>query len=230
MAPIVAFGTTVAVGVAGFVALTGIGVVDALFWILDPTSIELHFESHGGPERLTKAFGIVVFGSLVLSGLWVGESVLDTVFGNQFQEELRQVRIQQSIDGLSDHVVICGYGMFGRTVAQQLEATDRDVVVVESDQTVFDRVGDDMLAVRGDARQEDVLTEAGVERAAAVIAGIDDSNVNIQIAILTSQLSPNARLVVRVGEEMYESLARRAGADTVVIPEKVSGDEVVDGL
>ena len=230
MAPIAAFALTVAVGVAGFVALTGIGVVDALFWIIDPTSIELYFESHGGPERLTKAFGIVVFGSLVLSGLWVGESVLDTVFGNQFQEELRQVRIQQSIDGLSDHVVICGYGMFGRTVAQRLRAAGREVVVVESDRAVFDQVGEDTLAVRGDARQEDVLTEAGVERADAIVAAIDDSNVNIQIAILTSQLSPDARLVVRVGEEMYESLARRAGADTVVIPEKVSGDEVVDGL
>jgi voltage-gated potassium channel len=230
MAPIAAFGATVLVGVVGFVVLTGIGLIDALFWILDPTSIELYFESHDGPERLTKGFALVVFGSLVLSGLWVGESVLDTVFGNQFQEELRQVRTQQSIDDLSSHVVICGYGMFGRTVAQQLRADGRDIVVVESDDSVFDQVADETLAIQGDARREEVLERAGVARADAVVGAIDDSNVNIQIAIVTSQLSPDARLVVRVGDEMYESLARRAGADTVVIPEVVSGDDVVNGL
>jgi voltage-gated potassium channel len=36
--------------------------------------------------------------------------------------------------------------------------------------------------------------------------------------------------VVRIGDEMYESTARRIGADTVVIPEIVSGTEVVDAL
>ncbi|WP_299263220.1 hypothetical protein [Halorientalis sp.] len=47
---------------------------------------------------------------------------------------------------------------------------------------------------------------------------------------MTSQLAPDADLVVRVGDETYESVARRAGADTVVIPEAVSGSNVVDGL
>lgn len=36
--------------------------------------------------------------------------------------------------------------------------------------------------------------------------------------------------MVRIGDEMYESTARRIGADTVVIPEIVSGTEVVDAL
>jgi voltage-gated potassium channel len=69
----------------------------------------------------------------------------------------------------------------------------------------------------------------GPERA-AVIAAIDDSNANIQIGVSTSQIAPEAHLVVRIGDEMYESTARRIGADTVVIPEIVSGTEVVDAL
>jgi voltage-gated potassium channel len=75
--PLAAFGTTVLVGVVGFVALTGISVVDAAFWLLDPTSIELHFEAHDGPERATKAFAVGVFVALVLAGIWVGESAVD---------------------------------------------------------------------------------------------------------------------------------------------------------
>jgi voltage-gated potassium channel len=229
--PLSAFGTTVVVGLAGFVTLAGIGVVEAAFWLLDPTSIDLHFQRHDGPERLTKAFAVVVFASLVVAGVWVGESVLDAAFDGKLTDELQRMRHQQAIDDCTDHTVICGYGMFGRTVADQLDRRGEDVVVVESDGDVASSAAnEDRLLVQGDARDEAVLQRAGVERARAVVAAIDDSNANIQIGIVTSQLAPDARLVVRVGDEMYESLARRSGADDVVIPEVVSGTDVVDGL
>jgi voltage-gated potassium channel len=228
--PISLFVVLVLGAVAGFVFLTGIGLVDAAFWLLDPTSIELYFEAHSGPETLTKAFALLVFSALILSGLWIGESVLNTVFGGQFREELRRVQTQSTIDELSDHTIICGYGMFGRTVAEQLTERGEDVVVIELDESNIERFGEGVLAVQGDARREAALEQAGITRAGAVVAGIDDSNVNIQIGIVTSQLAPDARLVLRVGDEMYESLARRAGADTVVIPEIVSGTDVVADL
>jgi Trk K+ transport system NAD-binding subunit len=137
----------------------------------------------------------------------------------------------RAIADLDDHVVICGYGMFGRTVADSL-ATDRDVVVVETDEAQYERAIDEpgVRAVNADARREETLTEAGVRRADTVVAAIDDSNANIQIAIATSQLAPEVTLVVRVGDEMYESLARRAGADEVIIPEVVSGKRVIEAL
>ena len=228
--PISLFGSTILVGIGGFVLLTGITVVDAAFWILDPTSIELYFESHRGPEQVTKAFALVVFSALVLSGLWIGESVLNTVFGGQFRKGIRRVQTRNTIDDLSDHTIICGYGMFGRTVAEQLCRQGEDVVVIETDESGVKRAASEVLALQGDARREEALRQAGITRARSVIAGIDDSNVNIQIGIVTSQLAPDARLVVRVGDEMYESLARRAGADTVVIPEVVSGLDVVGDL
>jgi voltage-gated potassium channel len=121
--------------------------------------------------------------------------------------------------------------MFGRTVADSLEDR-RDVVVVETDEAQYERALDreGVLAVNADARREETLTAAGVRRADTVVAAIDDSNANIQIAIAASQLAPGVRLVVRVGDEMYESLARRAGADEVIIPEVVSGRQVTESL
>lgn len=50
------FALVVAAGVAGFTLLGGVGVIDALFWLLDPTSIELHFQSHDGPATLVTDF------------------------------------------------------------------------------------------------------------------------------------------------------------------------------
>ncbi|MFB6303735.1 MAG: TrkA family potassium uptake protein [Haloferacaceae archaeon] len=228
--PLATFAVLLVAGVVGFVVLTGVSVVGAAFWLLDPTSIELYFEHHSGPERATKAFAVVLFGALILTGIWVGESALDAAFDGRLGRELKRMQTQRTIDALSGHVVVCGHGMFGRTVAQRLRERDRDVVVVEADPQERDRMADDALVVAGDARREETLREAGVDRAAAVVAAIDDSNANIQIGVSVSQIAPESRLVVRVGDEMYESTARRVGADTVVIPEVVSGSRVVDDL
>jgi Trk K+ transport system NAD-binding subunit len=147
-------------------------------------------------------------------------------------EELKRMQNDRAIADLDDHVIICGYGMFGRTVVDSLRSADRDVVVVETDETQYERAlaTEGVLAVNADARREETLVDAGVRRADTVVAAIDDSNVNIQLSIAASQLAPEVTLVVRVGEEMYESLARRAGADEVVIPEVVSGRQVIESL
>jgi Trk K+ transport system NAD-binding subunit len=87
-----------------------------------------------------------------------------------------------------------------------------------------------VLAFEGDGRTEEALRSVGVERAKSVVCAVDNSNANIEMAIVVNQVSPECRLVVRVGDEMYESLARRAGADEVVIPEVVSGERVTEDI
>ena len=224
--PIAAFVAVAAVGVAGFVALEGVSVVTATFWLLDPTSIELH-----GVGDAVRGFALLVFGGLILTGLWLGETVVGAAFGGQIQEELKRVTTERRIDELDDHVVVCGYGMFGRTVSNTLTNDGRDVVAIEQDDDRMARIAEaDVLGVRGDARREETLRDAGVDRAGVVVAAIDDSNANIQIAIMASQLAPDVRVVVRVGDEMYSTLARRAGADEVIIPEIVSGQHVTQSL
>jgi voltage-gated potassium channel len=228
---VLAFAAVVVAGVAGFVALADVGLVEAAFWLVDLTSVELHFQDHAGPERATKAFAVLVRAGLVVAGLWFGETVISAAFGGQIQEELRRVQTDATIDELEEHVVICGYGMFGRTVAEAMADRGRTVVAVETDETEATRAREDgHLVVRGDGRREDILREAGVERAGTLVAAIDDSNANVQIAVVGSQLAPDVRVVVRVGEEMSETLARRAGADEVVIPEVVSGRSLAGQL
>ncbi|MDY6779038.1 MAG: hypothetical protein SV760_00505, partial [Halobacteria archaeon] len=54
LVPVSVFATVVLLGIAGFVYLADVGVVEATFWLIDPTSIELHFSEHSGPETATK--------------------------------------------------------------------------------------------------------------------------------------------------------------------------------
>lgn len=229
--PLLTFTVIVIAGVVGFRTLGGVGAIDALFWLLDPTSIELHFQQHDGPARLVKAYAIVILTGLVVAGLWTGETLLSALFGGRILEEVTQMQTKQQIDDQANHVIICGYGMFGKTIAARLRETDTPVVVVELGETQFQGATDDgMLAIRGDARHEETLSEAGIRRATTVIGAIDDTNANVKIAVTASQLAPSVRVVVRAGDQMDEAVARRVGADEVIVPEVVSAEQVCSDL
>lgn len=230
LAPICSFVGVTAAGVLGLAYLGDVGLIEATFWLVDLTSIELHFETHDGPERLVKLYAVVVTVGLVLTGLWIGETALSAVFGGQIRDAVTEATMKRQLSEIDDHVVVCGYGMFGRTIANRL-SDEKPVVVVEVDDSTANRVREDgHLLVQGDARREQVLDEAGIDRASKLVAAIDDSNVNIQIAIVSGTAPNTPELLVRVGDEMYESVAREAGADEVVIPEVVSGRHVTHGL
>jgi len=229
--PVVTFAALVVAGVAGFSRLGDIGVVEAAFWLLDPTSIELYFQTHDGPVTLVRGYAVVVLSGLVVAGLWIGETVVSAAFGGQIQAELTRMQIAQRIDELEDHVVVCGYGTFGQTVAAELTASERDVVVIEQAEEQYQEALDDgHLALAGNASREDVLTDAGVKQAETVVGAIDDTNANIQIAVVASQLAPTVKLIVRAGDRRDETVARRVGADEVIIPEVVSGEQVSERL
>ena len=229
--PVLAFTTLVVLGVIGYRSLGGIGTVEAIFWLLDPTSIELHFQEHAGPETLTKSLAIVLQGSLIVVGLWIGETVFSAVFGGRLMDEVKRMQTKQSIDDLENHIVVCGYGTYGKTIARRLQEADRPFVVVEQDDTQYERAIDDgALAIQGDARYEETLTEAGIKRSSTIIGAIDDTDTNVKIAVTASQLAPMVRVIVRAGDQMDEAVARRVGADEVVVPEVVSGDQTFEIL
>lgn len=229
--PVLAFAVVVLTGVTGFTLLSGVGIVEAAFWLIDPTSIELFYQHHDGPVTVVKAFAIVITTSLVVSGLWIGETVFSAVFGGRLMEEVTRMQTKKNVDELENHVIVCGYGTFGKTIADRLAESGTPVVVVEEDDTQFQRAIDDgLLTIQGDARHEDTLTEAGVQRADTVVGAIDDTNANVKIAVTASQLSPMVHVVVRAGDQMDEAVARRVGADEVIVPEVVSGEQVFETL
>lgn len=89
-----------------------------------------------------------------------------------------------------------------------------------------DQTAEEYLVVDGDVRRESVLADAGVERATTLVAAIDDSNVNVQIALVAEELAPTVTTIGRVADATDEDLARRARADRVVVPEVLSGRDV----
>jgi voltage-gated potassium channel len=136
-------------------------------------------------------------------------------------------RTQKMIDSLTDHHIICGFGRVGRQVARDLNAGRAKYVVVDANPESRHRA--EALRVHlieGDASDDAVLEQAGIQRARSIIACADSDANNVFITLTARELRGDIVIVARAANEDTEKKLKRAGADRVISPYKASGTEM----
>ncbi|RMG60882.1 MAG: hypothetical protein D6713_01635 [Deltaproteobacteria bacterium] len=154
---------------------------------------------------------VIVFGvgTVVVSV----QSVFEAVVRKKIEEVLTLP--QKRFDG-EDHIIVCGYGKVGRALVRRLRDGDTPFVVVENDQErVREMVLKGIPCIEGDARKEDVLQRAGIEKASLLFAPLDDTS-NVFVTLTAKLLNPSIRVVAKVEDWANEPKLKKAGADHVI--------------
>jgi voltage-gated potassium channel len=132
--------------------------------------------------------------------------------------------MQSKIAKLSDHYLICGFGRVGQQIAQDLKSAGAPFVVIDDNPEMRPEAEFlDVLLVEGRGSDDEVLKEAGIDRARAVIACMDSDAENIFTTLTARELRPEVQIVARAARDSSERKLLRAGADEVVSPYKASG-------
>ena len=125
---------------------------------------------------------------------------------------------------LKDHYIICGHGRLGRIIARQLSHAGIPLVVVESDPAIISKVeAQGYTFIAGDATREEVLLEAGIERAKGLVAVLHSDAGNVYITLTARSLNPRLFIVARGEEPGSQQKLLRAGADKVESPYEMGG-------
>ena len=136
----------------------------------------------------------------------------------------RSRRMRRRLDELHNHFIVCAYGRVGRAIARELDAENVPFVVVDSRAELQpDLEHDDRCYLTGDASDEAVLRQAGIERAQGLICAVDSDAENVFITIVARSLSPDLLIVARAAREQSADRLYRAGATHVVSPYATSG-------
>lgn len=139
---------------------------------------------------------------------------------------LKRKRIKRKIMGLEDHTIICGFGRNGQQAADKLLMYKRPFVVIEKDATVVERFQDRILFVEGDANADEVLVQAGIHHARNLISAVPDDAENLFIVLSARQLNANLFIISRASQVSSVRKLELAGADKVVMPNKIGGDHM----
>ncbi len=154
-------------------------------------------------------------------------TVAEFFVSGQLQDILDRCRTEKMIDSYSDHYIVCGYGRVGREVARDLKTQAAEIVVIDHNPMHREpATADGVIYIEGHASDDEVLMQAGIERAAAVIACVDSDAENIFIALSARELSAKVQVIARASAEDAERKLIRAGANEVISPYKMTGSEM----
>ncbi|WP_067036988.1 potassium channel family protein [Allomuricauda sp. CP2A] len=141
-------------------------------------------------------------------------------------EALKKKRVKKQIDSLSNHVVVCGFGRNGMQAADKLMAYKKPFVVIEKNKEIIERYADEVLFVEGDANEDDILLEAGIDRAHYLITAVPDDAANLFIVLSARQLNKNLFIISRASQVTSQKKLEFAGANKVIMPDKIGGDHM----
>lgn len=215
----------IAIGTIGFAATQGVSIPYAFLWTLDTiTTLGTIPEPHDAAGRVV-VVGLEIFGIGTLFYALV--TVAEFIVSGQLSGLLEERRTQKMIDSYNDHYIICGYGRVGRQVARDLRAAGAKYVVI--DDNPDNRESAQAVGVRyieSPPADDEVLQQAGIERARGVIACVDSDAENIFIALTARELRADILVIARASAEDSEKKLLRAGANRVISPYKTSGHEM----
>jgi voltage-gated potassium channel len=149
----------------------------------------------------------------------------------EIQKHLGHQRMRRQIEMLTDHTIVAGYGRVGGLVADELAAANVPFVVIELSQEKADDLGRrGFLHIIGDATEEQVLREAGLERAKTLVTAMPSDADNVFITLTARQMVPDVMIVSRAEQPSTPKKLRQAGADHVVLPAVIGAHRIVSLL
>jgi voltage-gated potassium channel len=141
--------------------------------------------------------------------------------------ELKHKKMQKEIDSLSDHIVICGFGRNGKQSAKKLLMHNRPFVVIESNKELIEKYQKDgILFVCGNAKEDEALNHAGLDRAECLISALPNDSDNVFVVLSARQINSKMRIISRASNESSYSKLKLAGANNVILPDIIGGDHM----
>ena len=212
------------VGFVGYLLL-GLSALDALYQTVITISTvgyrEVGVDEESAAYRLFTIF--VILGGVGTAFYTLGV-LLETLIEGRLTDQLWRRRMERTIAAMSDHVIDCGWGRVGRTIARDIAAAGKEVVVIDIDP---ERLLDlDLPFVEGDATDDAVLSAASLETASALVAALDSDAANLYVTLSGRSARSDLFIVARARVESAEPKLAQAGADRVVNPQYIGGERI----
>ena len=213
-------------GTIGYMLLEGYSALDALFM----TVITLSTVGFGTLRPLSdpgKLFTLF----LILVGVATFSFYLTRFFSfiveRGFMDALERRRMSKKIAHLKGHYVVCGHGRIGSVVVEELQHFGKQMLIIEKNEDKIQKLeSEGLFAVHGDAREEIVLRQAGLEKANGLIILLPNDADNLYVILAAREINPDLLTVTRANEPSAEKRLLKAGASKVISPHREGGKRV----
>ncbi|MGK0364895.1 MAG: voltage-gated potassium channel [Saprospiraceae bacterium] len=158
------------------------------------------------------AYALAVFSYFIVEG--------------KFFKNIFTAMINQQISELENHVIVCGYGRYGREISEHFFAHNQPFVVIEADSDKIEMIRqseEKILYIEADATTDEALIAAGIKKAGCFITALPGDADNVFTVLSARQLNPNLNIISRSIDSKSVAKLELAGANHVITPERIGG-------
>ena len=223
---VISFGlliVVITIGVAGYMLISGDNFIDSLYMtIITMTTVgfgEIHPLTDN--EKLFTIFLILI--SIVVYGYTV-TALTEYLANGKILQRLKHKKVQQKIQNLKNHTVVCGYGRNGKQAVAKLIQFNQPCVVIEKRvNEIAELEKDNILFIEGDATNDEDLAKLGLENAKSLITALPSDADNLFVVLSARQFNKDFTIISRASNESSYGKLKFAGATNVIMPDKLGG-------
>jgi len=214
----------------GYILIEGFSPLKSLYFIASTFStIGL-----GDVVPITNAGRIFTI-FIIISAFTIGIYAVGKISAFFVEGELTQLlklrKMNKVLDSMKDHYIVCGYGKTGKRVLEDLLQKGLQVVVIENNVERSEKLkeiyGQKFIHLEEDATNDEVLLQAGVQRAKILISVLSTDAENLFVTLSAKDLNLNLKVITRVNETTSAEKFRKAGADFIVSPIDIATDRII---
>ncbi len=149
------------------------------------------------------------------------------IFEGELRDIFRHYISKTHTYSMKNHIIVCGYGRYGRRVCAELENSKLPYFVIEESNEkiihLITHINPERMALLGNATEDEVLLEAGIKKARAIICALPNDSDNVFVTLTARELNPQIKIIAKASQETTVGRLYRAGANEVVLPDVIGG-------
>ena len=214
-------------GIIGSMYIMHLDIINSLYY----TVITIATVGYGDIIPITPVQKLFTI-TLVLGGVGLVAYVFTlalTVISMAVEEVTSGSRQRRRIAAAKNHFILCGYGRVGSAVFKQLQRRNQEAIIIERNRNIIEKElweEPEVLAIPGDATDEDILISAGIKKARGIIIATGEDVDNLFITLTARELHPEIWIVARASKSENIKRLYRSGADKVISPETSGGEDI----
>lgn len=214
------------IGIIGYTIISNETFIDSLYM----TIITMSTVGFGTLHELNQSEKLFTIVLIILSIGVYGYSVTaltEYLANDNFFQQLKYKKMQQKIQKLKNHTVVCGYGRNGRQAVVKLEKFNMPFIVIEKDKEILEELDRaNILYVEGDATEDKTLNEAAIENAKSLITALPSDADNLFVVLSARQINKEFIIISRASSKSSFKKLKIAGATNIVMPDKIGGEHM----
>lgn len=210
-------------GILGYMSIEKFSFIDSLYMTVITVATVGFKEVHNLSEN-GKIFTVILIISSLGTFAYAVSIISSLFFENKLSLLIKGYKNKTDIKKMKNHVIVCGFGRNGKQAVNELKLYKHKVVVIERDHEIMiSNINNENNFLEGDATDENTLIEAGIYSAKALITTLPSDADNLFVVLTARSLNKNINIISRAFDESSDKKLKIAGANNIVMPEKVGG-------